>query len=1314
MTDRFPLDQQRTVLRDLLRLAAERAATEEALDNDLRSGLSAAEAEFAGAAEALEERFTTDRAAADRDLEQERETIESRLQSGQVALRKQFGAAHRMAVSHYTADRDAAKNAAQEARWRAAAYYETGKAAAEEKLRDVGAKVTAWRGRLRAIRDQASTLLREWKQSAGPLEAGLAGAPGKTGTLNQCLADAEAHFAGLHELVVPRLLKGGRLVGLFFLLWLVSVYPLGWLVVHYTPQFQGLAAILVSGLIAGGMLALALGGAVHAILASMARSQVEDLTRPLGQALKATEVRCQRLLEAHTAQCQKQIRAAVKRHNLTVRKAKEKYKEQKDSIRRQRLTAQAEAKARYHTHGEAAQTCHDRDLRLAEDRHARRRAEIEQQHQADRQRLEADHQARLEDIHTRHRQGWVALIGQWQHGLARVEAVVRALTADDRRLFPRWDDAAWNDWVPPTDFPPVLRFGEYQVVRADIPHGVPADERLRQAWLDDFSLPALWPFPEGSALVFEAGADGREPALEALHALVYRLLTAIPPGKVRLTIIDPVGLGQSFAGLMQLADHDPLLVNSRIWTEPPHIEQRLADLTAHMENVIQKYLRNRYPTIADYNAEAGEVAEPFRVLVVADFPVNFTEAAARRLVSVCQSGARCGVSALIMVDGRVPLPRGFDFRDLEKAGATLVWRKSRFVWKDEDFGPYPLRLDGPPREALASRILQQVGALAQDARRVEVPFEFIVPPCEQWWTSDARLGLNVPLGRSGATRRQHLQLGKGTAQHVLVAGKTGSGKSTLLHALIVNLALHYSPREVELYLIDFKKGVEFKTYAAHELPHARVVAIESEREFGLSVLQRLDAELRLRGERFRTAGAQDLAGYRLARPEAELPRILLIVDEFQEFFTEDDRIAQDAAQLLDRLVRQGRAFGLHVLLGSQTLGGAYSLARSTIDQMAVRIALQCSEADAQLILSADNSAARLLTRPGEAIYNDANGLVEGNSPFQVVWLPEHRREEYLLQIQERARQLSWAVVPTVFEGNAPADIARNRRLHELLSAPDWPAAAEPRAAAWLGEAMSITGQTTATFRRQDGSNLLIVGQQPEAALGVLATAVISLAAQATPGDSASELRVSFCIIDGSQSDPPQTGALAQLPDTLPHPVRLAGLRQLPALLADVAAELDRRHKAPDAAPPLYLIVNCLQRCRDLRRPEDDFGLMRRGDEAATPSQQLATVLREGPALGVHTLIWCDTLHNLQRVLDRQAVRELGLRVVFQMSVADSSSLIDNPHASKLGLHRALFSSEEDGRLEKFRPYGVPPAAWLGWVKEQFEARARAVAQAARA
>ena len=154
-----------------------------------------------------------------------------------------------------------------------------------------------------------------------------------------------------------------------------------------------------------------------------------------------------------------------------------------------------------------------------------------------------------------------------------------------------------------------------------------------------------------------------------------------------------------------------------------------------------------------------------------------------------------------------------------------------------------------------------------------------------------------------------------------------------------------------------------------------------------------------------------------------------MIDEFQELFVEDDRIAQESALLLDRLVRQGRAFGIHVLLGSQTLGGAYSLARSTIGQMAVRIALQCSEADAHLILSEENTAARLLTRPGEAIYNDANGLFEGNHPFQIVWLSDDERDDYLRRLSEFSSRRNFrGPPPIVFEGNVPADAARESRL----------------------------------------------------------------------------------------------------------------------------------------------------------------------------------------------------------------------------------------------------------------------------------------------
>lgn len=860
-----------------------------------------------------------------------------------------------------------------------------------------------------------------------------------------------------------------------------------------------------------------------------------------------------------------------------------------------------------------------------------------------------------------------------------------------------WDHARWDEWKPATTVPAITRLGEMSVAT---PGRV-------------FSSLALLPFPGQRSLLFEAVGSVKPRTVQAIQALLLRLLAAMPPGKLRFTFIDPVGLGQNVAPFMHLHDHDETLVTSKAWTEPQHIEQRLADLTEHMENVIQKYLRNQFATIADYNAQAGEIAEPYRVLVVLDFPVNFRDNAARRLVSIAQNGPRCGVYTVVLADTSKPAPHGFNLDDLKQNATVIAWHGERFVWRDEDFQDSRLELDSPPNAKRFERILNVVGDEAKAANRVEVPFERVAPPVDQWWTGDSCSGLRVPLGPSGARKVQYLELGTGTAQHALVVGKTGSGKSTLLHTLIANLALTYSPNEVALYLVDFKKGVEFKTYAERQLPHARVIAIESEREFGLSVLQGLDDELKRRGDRFRAAGVDGLADYREKSGQG-LPRILLLVDEFQEFFTEDDTIASQAGQILDRLVRQGRAFGIHVLLGSQTLAGAYSLARSTIDQMAVRIALQCSEADSRLILADDNPAARLLSRPGEALYNAANGLVEGNNRFQVAWLPDDQRDRYLERIaalaRDKERGAGAVESPVVFEGNAPAVLEPRQRhpLHDLLMAPVITPARVTRT--WLGEPLAIRDAVTAGFRRQSGSNLLLVGQHDEAALGLLTIALVSLAAQLSHGNNGAGAGSPFSLLDFGMVDAPSARVLPDLAEQLPVGVRLGRRRELPSIIGDLAEEVQRRLDADETTVPLrYLLLYGLHRARDLRQ-EESYGFSAFGSEPAPPSpaQQFTTILREGPEVGIHTIVWCDTLTNLNRSLDRRALREFALRVAFQMSAEDSTTLIDTPVASKLGPYRAIFANEDEGRLEKFRPYALPSEEWRAWATGALAARERAV------
>ena len=263
---------------------------------------------------------------------------------------------------------------------------------------------------------------------------------------------------------------------------------------------------------------------------------------------------------------------------------------------------------------------------------------------------------------------------------------------------------------------------------------------------------------------------------------MFRLLTSLPPGQVRFTIIDPIGIGRNFGAFMHLADFDEALVTNQVWTDPRQIDERLADLAVHMETVTQKYLRNEYATIEEYNAVAGEVAEPYRVLVVADFPTQVRrevarptrrdrrrrrplrrpdpgrrrhhQAAAPGLLGSTTSGPTATASswdataaspgttptsAVIHCRSTAPPPADFATRQIQKVGAAAQGRQARR-------GPVRVhraarRRPGGPRQPLRDR-------------------------------RPARQGRRRPSGRTST-------LGQGTSQHVLIAGRTGSGKSTL-------------------------------------------------------------------------------------------------------------------------------------------------------------------------------------------------------------------------------------------------------------------------------------------------------------------------------------------------------------------------------------------------------------------------------------------------------------------------------------------------------------------------------------------------------
>ncbi len=857
-----------------------------------------------------------------------------------------------------------------------------------------------------------------------------------------------------------------------------------------------------------------------------------------------------------------------------------------------------------------------------------------------------------------------------------------------QQFFPPWEQLQTSEepW-PATMQRPILSLGDLPLANL-----LPKSDR-RSAATIQLNAPLLFSPLDDRYLTLSV--DPNTPcAADLIRNVVMRALTTLPAGRTQVCVIDPPGLGRDFGWLMHLGDFDPQLVWHRVWTQPGHIAKQLSDLALAAEDFIQQSLRNQYRDIVEYNQDAGALAEPFRLLVWSSFPSGLDDHSAKHLRSLLDTGARCGIIPILNIDPSLSWSNP-ELRELvERRGLHLRYDASSHSLRTvvEPLAQFSIVTEKAADEQQAREIVQALGRRSLLASRVEVPLERIVPTADERWQGDSSHMLEIPIGQSGVGRVHSLKLGIGTAQHAIIAGKTGSGKSSLLHAIITAAALKYSPQRLRLVLLDFKKGVEFQVYSEAGLPHADIIGIESHREFGLSALEYVDACMQRRGEAFRQAAVQDLASWNARHPGQPLPRLLFVIDEFQELFVEDDKLSSKASLILDRIVRQGRSFGVHAVLSSQTLAGAYSLPRTTLGQMAVRIALQCDASDAQIIFADDNPAAMRLKYPGQAVYNDAGGRIEGNQPMQIGWLAKEQQIDWLGQLpvgyqnqDETTNRLGRCVV---YDGNRAA--SWNQMNAELALAQ---ASAEINPdALWClaGESVAISPAVVFPMTRQAGRNILMVGGEDQAAASVLA---------AITGSLVKSTRPQLFVIQGAKPTDAWVLKLPQLWRDASIELQSFDSRGADTALKSVYELLQQRMEAENVAseasspnsqnqpPPVWLSLLQLGRLRSLRR-EDDFGMGGFGETELKSDKLLEEILRDGPNYGIFTIVWAENYSTVQRWLSRTALREMEIRLLMRMSGNDSTNLIDSIAASRLGEHVMLAYDEATGQEQKFRPWAA--------------------------
>ncbi|ASF07612.2 hypothetical protein NBRGN_034_00990 [Nocardia brasiliensis NBRC 14402] len=783
--------------------------------------------------------------------------------------------------------------------------------------------------------------------------------------------------------------------------------------------------------------------------------------------------------------------------------------------------------------------------------------------------------------------------------------------------------------------------------------------------------------------------------------LTLDMLATLPAGRLKIDVVDPMKVGASMNFLYGVGEAGEQIYGQKVWGSH-NVNELLTELENHVAFVTQKYLQGTHETLTAYNRAAGEVAEPYRLLLLFDHPHAFTrdgriydDESLKRLERLATVGRRAGVLIAATTDSATTsldsLATAFTGRQDTGLVARLQLptgvRPAQYVTRGEldwRLRPYPLPSDQVRAEVLAHierslatsgdtqvapKRVHELAVQAMEravARGTQAP-EIIADPHDPatWWQSSVDDRIVARFGRMGATDVAELRLDSGALSSALIGGRTGSGKSVLLHSIILGIALQYSPAEVEFYLIDFKEGVEFKPYATPGLPHAKVVAIETNRDFGISVLESLDSEIARRAALFKNAGQgqMEIGRYRQSTGE-RMPRIVLIIDEFHMLLEQDDATATRGAGLLDRIIRQGRAFGVHTLLASQSVSGGGQKIRTALNQIPNRLVLASSTQDSEQLLAEGNADAQLLSKPGEGIINDHAGQTEANNRFQCAYWPAELHATLIAQLREQADAHGFTARPAVFEGDievAPQDyplqtFTRSDRRTALVLPMGAPMSLDPPLALRLG--------------REPGNNLLVVDPN---ALSTLALQIAVL--------RAADIRVEY--VDFAAIEQHSEALFARLCTAgavACHRRKLGDV--LDSMLSELAerTELDEYH-----GPARVLFLVGLHRARELN--PDAF-------DEDSESTKLARLLRHGPEVGLHVVGWADRYASLQRRIDPDGLRQFGFKVLGPASEDDSRVLIDSEVAANLTANQFAVDDYDNARTDIVRRFAAPGPEWL--------------------
>ncbi len=526
----------------------------------------------------------------------------------------------------------------------------------------------------------------------------------------------------------------------------------------------------------------------------------------------------------------------------------------------------------------------------------------------------------------------------------------------------------------------------------------------------DFCLPKVYPFPPKS-LYIEHEKDG-----QFLREMLMRLLSSAPLVQLEVILVDALSLWGIFNLARRLLNKDnDFIYQQRILTESKEIEEALKHLYEYLKVNLQEKLAG-FRDFAHYNENATDPL-PLKALFLSGVDA-LSQNTLYYLEKIMRFGSKNGVLSFVNLESE---KNNKSAEDLKKHAEFF---KDTTSFERLKYLSVEVINDQGIKSQHMKDFADKIKAYYEKKKAVKRELKDLQKD-EKFWTKSSQYEVSVPVGWDINHKEVCFEIGK-EQNHTLICDHSGSGKSNFLHVLIQNLAFYYAPDEVQLFLLEYKEGVEFNAYTdPNILEHARLVSVASSVGYGTSFLSWLCKEMQKRAELFKQFKVKDLSDY---RKHEKMPRLIVVIDEFQVLFSDNSSKGKESVeQSLNTLLKKGRSYGVHLVLATQTMHGT-DINRSIMAQIANRIALPMDADDSTKIL--DDDAACELVRP-EGIFNNNGGNRKYHTKMSIPKAPDDFKS-FLTKIHAEFNQRNLAPIDCkIYNGKTALKMPNTLKANEM-------------------------------------------------------------------------------------------------------------------------------------------------------------------------------------------------------------------------------------------------------------------------------------------